>query len=263
VARYFASNDDWDVFRWAGLRHPVDAYTAPSLDSKFLARGELPDYLVKLTESWEDLRLRVSSNMRKNLRKAYEFLERDRIDFALSVTERPQDVASAFTRFLSLHSARAEAADMIVHPDKFTQLNVRSFFEEYLHGAAERGELKIFELEIGGVAVASRISFLIGSDLYMYFAGYDPAWKAYSVMTVLMTEMIKWAIAHGIEQINLSTGHDQSKIRWKPLEVLFREAVQISPTRRARAAFQVYRIYESWSHSRVKTSGPEKKCTDS
>jgi CelD/BcsL family acetyltransferase involved in cellulose biosynthesis len=258
VAEHFANHDDWDVFRWAGLRNPVDAYAAPSAGSKLLARGELPDYLVKLTRSWEDLRLRVSSNMRKNLRKAYEFLERDHIDFALRVTERPPDVALAFTRFLSLHSARAEAADMIVHPDKFKQSTVRAFFDEYLYAAAERGELRIFELEIGGVAVASRISFLTGSDLYVYFAGYDPAWKAYSVMTVLMTEMIKWAIAHGIDQINLSTGHDQSKIRWKPLEVLFREAVQISPTWRARAAFQVFRIYERWSQSRVKEGAKEK-----
>ena len=49
--------------------------------------------------------------------------------------------------------------------------------------------------------VASRIAFLIGSDLYLYFAGYDPAWKSYSVMTVLMTEVFKWSLAHGVERV--------------------------------------------------------------
>ena len=132
--------------------------------------------------------------MRKNLRKTYKLLERDGFAFALRVTEGPDDVAAAMTRFFALHAARAEAADMLFHPNRFVQPHVRAFFADYLHRAAERGELRIFELEIGGIVVASRIAFLLGSDLYMYFAGYDPAWKNYSVMTVLMTEMIQMGV---------------------------------------------------------------------
>jgi CelD/BcsL family acetyltransferase involved in cellulose biosynthesis len=251
LAAYFVANcDDWDVFRWAGLNHTVDDYDQPGLNCEFLMRSELPDYLIELSGSWEDLRLRVSANMRKNLRKAYEFLERDGFDFELRVTERHEDVAAAFARFVTLHAARAQAPDMIFHPNKFDRPNVRSFFSTYLRAAAERGQLRIFELEIGGVAVASRLTFLVGSDLYMYFAGYDPAWKSYSVMTVLMAEIIKWAYAHGIEQVNLSTGHDQSKVRWKPREILFREAVQISPTLAARTAFHLFQAYEGWAKLR-------------
>jgi CelD/BcsL family acetyltransferase involved in cellulose biosynthesis len=251
AAHFVAACGDWDVFRWAGLHHTVDEYDQPGLKCKFLMRGELPDYLIRLAGSWDDLRLRVSANMRKNLRRPYEFLERDGINFALRVTERHEDVAAAFARFLVLHAARARAPDMILHSYKFGPSNVRAFFGAYLHAAAERGELRIFELEIGGVAVASRLTFLVGSDLYMYFAGYDPAWKTYSVMTVLMAEIVKWAYTHGIEQVNLSTGHDQSKVRWKPHEILFREAVQVSPTRRARTAFQLFRAHERWGKLRV------------
>ena len=252
VEHFLARRSEWDVFRWAGLHHAVDAYSALRLRRACVARGELPDYVVELPGSWEDLRLQVSSNMRKNLRKAYEFLERDGFTFALRVTEQPDGVAAAVTRFVALHSARAEATDMIVHPNKFAPPHVRAFLGDYLRGTAERGELRIFELEIGGVAVASRLAFLLGSDLYMYFAGYDPAWKSYSVMTVLMTEMFKWAFAHGVERINLSTGHDQSKVRWKPREVLFRDAVQVSPTRRARAAFGAFLAYEALGRAKVK-----------
>ena len=107
-------------------------------------------------------------------------------------------------------------------------------------------------MEIGGAVVASRVAFLIASDLYLYFAGYDPAWKNYSVMTVLMTEVFKWALAHGVERVNLSTGRDQSKERWKPREVLFRSAVQMSPTWRARTAFGPFRAYEALGRARVK-----------
>ena len=141
---------------------------------------------------------------------------------------------------------------MLFHPNKFVQPHVRALFADYLHRAAERGELRIFELEIGGIVVASRIALLLGSDLYMHLAGYDPAWKNYSVMTVLVTEIIKWAFAHGVERINLSTGRDQSKMRWKPREVLFRNAVQVSPTMRARAAFGVFLVYEALSRAKVR-----------
>ena len=251
VEHFLARRREWDVFRWVGLRRPVDAYSGPPLPCAFVPRRDLPDYVVELRGSWEDLWLRVSSNMRKNLRKAYEFLERDGFAFTLRVTERPDDVAAAVTRFLKLHAARAEAADMIFHPDKFVQPQVRAFFSDYLHGLAERGELRIFELEIGGAAVASRIAFLLGSDLYVYYTGYDPAWKTYSVMTVLVAETFKWAFAHGVERINLSTGRDQSKMRWKPREVLFRDAVQVSPTMRARAAFGAFLVYEALSRAKV------------
>jgi len=60
-----------------------------------------------------------------------------------------------------------------------------------------------------------------------------------------MAEIVKWSIAHGFERINLSTGHDQSKERWKPREVLFSDAVLVSPTQRARMAFRALQAYET------------------
>jgi CelD/BcsL family acetyltransferase involved in cellulose biosynthesis len=259
VEHFLGRRDEWDVFRWAGLRHPVDTYGALGPPSAFMAREELPDFVLDLPKSWNDLRLQVSSNMRKNLRKSYEFLERDGFAIALHVTKRPDCVDAAMARFLTLHSARADAEGMMIsHPDKFAQARERGFFGDYLRSAAERGELRIFELEIGGAVVASRVAFLIESDLYLYFAGYDPAWKSYSVMTVLMTEVFKWALAHRVERVNLSTGRDQSKERWKPREVVFGSAVQVSPTWRARTAFGPFRAYEALGRARAKAAERER-----
>jgi CelD/BcsL family acetyltransferase involved in cellulose biosynthesis len=254
VEHFLARRDEWDVFRWNGLRHPVDAYRAMNPPCAFIAREELPDFVVELPNSWNDLRLHVSANMRKNLRRPYELLERDGFAIALRVTERTEGVAASAARFFKLHATRADAVGMIYHPNKFAQPHVRAFFADYMQNAAHRGELRIFELEIGGVTVASRVAFLIASDLYLYFAGYDPAWKSYSVMTVLMTEVFKWALAHGVERVNLSTGRDQSKVRWKPREVLFGSAVQISPTWRARTAFGPFRAYEALAQARHKAT---------
>ena len=97
--------------------------------------------------------------------------------------------------------------------------------------------------------VASRVALLLGPTVHTPRRTRS-AGRTNSVMTVLMTETFKWAFAHGIERINLSTGRDQSKMRWKPREVLFRDAVQVSPTMRARAAFGAFLVYEALSRAR-------------
>lgn len=252
IEHFLVRRHEWDVFRWVGLRQSLEAYCAPRTLWGFTTRESLPDFVLDLPKSWDELRLNVSSNMRKNLRKCYEFLERDGFAVELRVTQRPDGVDGATERFLLLHAARADAVGMISHPNKFDRARERGFLAHYLRGAADRGELRIFELEINRTVVASRVAFLIGNDLYLYFAGYDPTWKNYSVMTVLMAEVFKWSIAYGVARVNLSTGRDQSKERWKPREVLFGSAVQIAPTWRARIAFASFRAYEALGQARVK-----------
>ena len=73
----------------------------------------------------------------------------------------------------------------------------------------------------------------------MYFSGYDLAWGRFSVMTTLVAEAIKWAIAERLRIFNLSTGNDVSKTRWRPLTVEFRGGHSLLGGRFARVAFDV------------------------
>ena len=251
-AHFLARRHEWDVFRIHGLRRGAADYTATLPAGSLTGRRELPDYVLPLPPSWEVLKARVSSNMRKNLRKAYETLERDGVRFGMRVIEAETEVAAAISRFLALHTARAAAADMVTHPHKFHTAHARAFLSECLLRMASRHQLRIFELEVDGAVVASRLAFLFEDVLYLYFAGYDPAWRQYSVMTVLMAELIQWALGNGVREINLSTGNDQSKLRWRPEEILLYEAVLISPARRGKMAFQAYRAYQRAANLRTK-----------
>jgi CelD/BcsL family acetyltransferase involved in cellulose biosynthesis len=239
-AHFLARRDEWDVFRWHGLRRSAADYEAVLPGDTLIGRAGLPDYVLVLPPSWEALMTRVSRNMRKNLRKAYEGLERDGLRFGLRVVAAEAEVADATARLLALHAARAAAAKMVKHPHLFRSRRTLAFLGEYLLGFAARDQLRIFELEVAGKVVASRLAFQLDDVLYLYFSGYDLVWRDYSVMTLLMAEMIQWALARGIREINLSTGNDQSKLRWKPEEVLLHEAVLISPSPRVRAAFWAY-----------------------
>jgi len=242
---------EWDVFRWNGLRHAPSAYASRPDRAGFMAREGLPDYIMALPSSWDELKARVSSNMRKNLRKAYDFFERDGFSFVFRSAGEPDAVRSAIERFLALHAARSAVDGMIYHENKFSKPHTLAFLLEYTKSFAERDEVRIFELEVDGKTIASRLAFIIGDDLYMYFTGYDPAWRRYSVMTILMSEIIKWAIGEGLKHVNLSTGNDQSKLRWKPEEIMFHDAVQVSPTARGWLAYRAFLAYEAASRRRT------------
>lgn len=74
----------------------------------------------------------------------------------------------------------------------------------------------MFELRVAGEVVASRVGFATGEAIYLYYSGYDPQWGRYGVMTTTLAEIVCYAIGCGLASLNLSTGDDVSKTRWRP-----------------------------------------------
>ena len=251
---YFsASNDDWELIKWSGIR--LDGGGHKKLESLGYTRTEriLPDYVKSLPGSWEELHAKLSNNTRKSLRKGYEFIDRDGHKISLRVTDRETELGDAIERFFVLHAARSRASDMTSHRDNFTQEKHRDFLRDVARSLAARGVLRVFQLEIDGEIAATRIAFALGGELYLYFSGYDPKWRKYGVMTTLMVETIKWAIEHRFASINLSTGKDLSKLRWKPTEISFQDIVQSSPSLRGRLALRA----DLWLRRRRRDAIPE------
>jgi CelD/BcsL family acetyltransferase involved in cellulose biosynthesis len=99
---------------------------------------------------------------------------------------------------------------------------------------AARGQARVFEIEIGGQVVASRLAFVMDESIYLYFSGYRQDWGKYSVMTTVTAEALKRSIEEGVKLVNLSFGRDQSKTRWDPKELMYLGAYQPSESLRAR-----------------------------
>jgi CelD/BcsL family acetyltransferase involved in cellulose biosynthesis len=85
-----------------------------------------------------------------------------------------------------------------------------------------------------------RIGFVVGDSLYLYYSGYDPEWSRYSVMTTTVAEAIKYAIAHRLKTVNLSSGNDVSKTRWGPRELQYTSAYEQRDRLRSRLASRAY-----------------------
>jgi len=250
LSEHFIANcKDWDWIRWSGLHQDAELPDAGNGALHLKAIRDTPDYCLALPGSWDELRSALSRNTKEALRKCYNSLKRDGHAFTFRIVERPEDTSAALQRFFDLHTARARLDGTVKHRDVFEAPRARLFLADYARAMAERGCLRIFEIEVGGAVVATRIGFVFGKELYLYYTGYNPDWGKYSIMTTVVAESIKWAIENHFDVVNLSTGNDVSKLRWGPKEITFRQGVQVAPGLRSRLAFTAYSEVQSLSQN--------------
>jgi len=233
----------WDWIEWQGLSPDQ----ARQLSSPGIAQPIARVMCYRpLPSDWDTLKGSLSRNMKEAIRKCFNSLRRDGLQHTFEVVGRPVDVAAALSDFYRLHALRAGRDEGVPHADTFRSRKSRVFLSEHAMMLAREDRLRIFRLRIGGKVAATRIGFVLGDQLYLYYSGYDPRWSAYSIMTTLVIETMRWAIAQGFRSVNLSTGRDRSKLRWQPQEKVLHNAIQISPRTRSALLFHAYTRLRSY-----------------
>jgi CelD/BcsL family acetyltransferase involved in cellulose biosynthesis len=230
---------EWDWVQWRGLRKSEEQDDWPRRAVPLEQYVETPNYYLPLPESWDAFKAGLPRNIKESLRKCYNSMARDGHAFEIRVVEDPAEAGRALERFLELHRGRAEADAAVQHLDVFAQDNGRRFLFDYGQAMAEAGNLRIFQMLVAGQVVATRIGFVLGDEIYLYYSGYEPEWGRYSVMTTVVAEAIQWAIGKGFRILNLSTGTDVSKTRWRPERVLYAGGFQRSTAFSSRLAFSL------------------------
>ncbi len=229
---------DWDWIQWIGAR---DTFSEALGRVRGLAwQPVAPSYVLDLPPSWEEFHTGLKRNIRESLRHCYNSLKRDGHDFKLTMAADPADVRAAVDRLFELHAMRATLEGTIDHPNRFASRTVRQFVYHVCEQLALRDAVRVFQIEIAGTVVASRIGFMVADSLYLYYSGFDPRWKRYSVMTTTVAEAIRYAIARGLKTVNLSPGADVSKTRWGPREVHHQTAYEHSGRLRSRLVRHAY-----------------------
>lgn len=231
---------DWDSMCLSGI--PIDAdFGELQRSPDFEWRGQTADYTLTVPKSWEAFRSTLPRNIKESLRKCFNAPKRDGLNFELNVVQTVDGVEAALENFFRLHAARAERQETVHHFDIFSTPEAKGFLKDVCRRFAERDSLRIFQLKLGQRVIATRIGFIAGETLYLYYSGYDPEFAQYSVMTTTVAEAIRYGIEHGFSRVNLSTGKDVSKTRWAPSERVTRQALVMSSTTRAKITHHVYR----------------------
>ena len=239
VQERLAGIEGWDWVQWSGVSPALAE--ALALEAQPQWYQNLDAYVLDLPRSWNEFRSSLRRNVRESLRHCYNSLRRDGHGFELVVAREPVAVRWALYRFLQLHTMRSQMAWGPRHPDRFSAQSLRAFLYGVCERLAARDAVRVFQLRIGDAIVASRIGFVIGDSLYLYYSGFDPAWARYSVMTTTVAEALRYAIATGLRSVNLSLTGEQSKLRWHPRRIDFRSALVARRSLRSRLACSVYR----------------------
>ncbi|HEV7358237.1 MAG TPA: GNAT family N-acetyltransferase [Steroidobacteraceae bacterium] len=237
VQDHLAREGAWDWVDWTDIS---DAFGS-SLDTRQLHWQQgLSAYVLDLPRTWPEFQSGLKRNIRESLRHCYNSLKRDGHCFECAVIDRPEDIGEALDEFLRLHVMRADYKTSVIHPNRFSSRVSRDFLYSVCRQLAARGAVRIFQLRIGAKIVATRIGFVVGDSLYLYYSGFDPEWARYGVMTTTVAEAIKYAIAQGLATVNLSPTKDISKTRWGPREVTYRSAYQQGARLRSRLVHRAY-----------------------
>jgi GNAT acetyltransferase-like protein len=228
----------FDWIRWQGIHMEGSALPdRPNGAGKFVWTRHVPDYFVEVPDSWQAFEAGLTKRVRKKLRSSLKELDRDGHKFQLQITKDPSDVPAALSDFFRLHEERTKVRSY----DVFAQPEKKKFLNDYCLEMAKRDQLRIYSISVLNQIVAMRIGFVFDQELYLYHSGNAVDWDRYSIMTVLLGEIFRSAIADGLTRVNLSTGNDRSKTRWRPASVQYLDGVEIAP---GFSRFAIYSIYE-------------------
>jgi CelD/BcsL family acetyltransferase involved in cellulose biosynthesis len=238
IAVRVAQYHDIDWVHWTGIDTRSDIWSSPFAPSAVRWGDGVVCSIRALPPTFDELRASVSRNLKEALRRAHNRLKRGGLRISLEIARTRADVAPALDDFFRLHAARAELEGTVRHPDVFKHPACRAFLVDVCERLADRQALRIFRLCAGGSLVATRIGFVLGDTLFLYYSGFDPAYAEYGVMTAAVAEALKSAIAEGQRAVNFSTGRDVWKLGWRPIQVTYREALIFSPHFFGRAKYR-------------------------
>jgi CelD/BcsL family acetyltransferase involved in cellulose biosynthesis len=240
VHEALAEIPDWDWIQWDRISEPMAE--ALNRETRPDWYGVSEDCILDLPSSWEEFRAGLRRNVRESVRHCYNSLRREGHAFEMVVAQHPAQVYPALERFLELHTMRAGMAWGPKHANMFAGRPARDFLHDVCTRLAARDALRIFQLKVGSEIVASRIGFVTGDNIYLYYSGFDPAWARYSVMTTTLAETFRYAITHGLRTVNLSLTAEQSKTRWRPRILKFHSALVHRKLLRSRIVSAAYRV---------------------
>lgn len=189
-------------------------------DRRACIRGRLTSNRIVQTEylplptQWDELRQTLSKSTRDNLTYYPRLLSRHNLSWAVRRVADPMDIEDAANILVNLHRLRAQSTVGHPHMDHLPGRVHHECLRQALIRLTLADKASVWLLDVDGRTVAAQAVLQDGSELCMYYSGFDPAYRAYSLLTILHAEIIKTGIQERIAGINFLPGHFQYKSRW-------------------------------------------------
>lgn len=228
----------WDVVLWKGIT-PDDL--PPALRRLASSTWTVPYEVRDLPATCSAFERGLGPHMRANLRNYTNRLRRDGYDAQVTFAATAEELGPALNEFLRLHRARAQWTGGPHHGNRFDTTRHRQFLEYVAPALAGDGRMRVALLAVAGRTVAAQLTLEHDRTLYLYYSGFEPAWRRYSVGMLLTAACLRDAIERGLNRLDFLQGTGQWKQRWATTSaevecmMLIRDAAHV---RAARAAYR-------------------------
>lgn len=200
-------------------------------------KGIRPFVLLPLPASWEELALK--RNLKEAIRRSKNRLAA--LDGSSEVVfAEGEAVPEAVRRVQALHRRRAAMRDHLPHSDYFDDEAYARFARDASAGLAATGHASVALCHVDANPVAGRVVLRAHGDVFLSFSGVDPAYWHLGAATALIVASIREAISRRERTLNLSLNPDPAKLRWSNQLEFHNEFLVVAPSRRARAALQLF-----------------------
>ena len=157
-----------------------------------------------LPSNWDSYLTSLSSKDRHEIRRKLRRLEQGNAAHYSVITEK-ELLPAAMESFFSLFQ--------LSNPEKsnfMTGVN-REFFTTIVSSLAEKGNIRLSFMEVGGVRAAATLCFDYNKDIYLYNSAFNPAFSPLSVSLLLEVFNIQDAINNGKKRFDFLSGNEPYK----------------------------------------------------
>jgi CelD/BcsL family acetyltransferase involved in cellulose biosynthesis len=165
---------------------------------------------IQLLPDWEAYFGGLSKNMRYNIKRRMQNLEKD-FKTRYFIWQDIEGLEYAMERLSFLHNKRWEQKGS---KHGFSSKEYNAFHKAVAREFALKGWLQMSCLELNNEIVAILYDYRYGNKIYYYQGGFDPSLYKYSLGLVLRAYVIQKAIENGIKEIDLLKGAYEHKYIW-------------------------------------------------
>jgi CelD/BcsL family acetyltransferase involved in cellulose biosynthesis len=166
--------------------------------------------VLTLPASWEAFLAGLSGKHRHELTRKLRRMEREAPAMRAASVGDGEAVRARLDDFLHLHRRSR------VGKAKFMDERMEVFFRDASMALAERGMLRLWFLADEAGPIASFITLEWGGTVGLYNSGFEPAQSALSPGLVLLTHVIRDAIARGKARFDFLRGEERYKYEFEP-----------------------------------------------
>jgi CelD/BcsL family acetyltransferase involved in cellulose biosynthesis len=216
VEAVFAARKEWDCIDLADLSEEstVPALLEEQARRRNFRRAEGAGQVcpcVPLTPSWNELLKIVKEKKRSAIKwRRKKLLQAYPTQF--QIFSDPAEVDAALETLARLHTLSRQRKH---ETGNFYRADYQAFHRDVAQAMARAGYLYIAQMDCGGSPVASTYGFHVGSVLFDYQKGYDPAYSRDGVGSVLTGMVIEDAIERlRAQELDFLRGTEEYKYFW-------------------------------------------------